>query len=255
MKQLLLITIIAVWNPCAAQNNKSIPGFLGSRNAVSIKLQPNFAPGALIQQLLSPTIGVTYERALSRRGSISVSAGMGAGTYNEEAFFGFDDRGNEIYMLDQAAQEEHRVLGYTGWITYKNSYISLSKSYYMLQTGSIAPQGKSFKFGLTYNFFRITDEDMEYLVEDDNLSRIKNPDKDYKTLRLLSFNVEFGSKRFFSKHLFFSKSFALNIPGNFWSTSSGKTFNNIDDFQETHLAFFFSKVQTFNFSFGLGAAF
>jgi len=257
IKQALFILGFFVCTFGMGQIQKSIPGFLGSRNAVSVEVMPNFALSEqMLQQFLSPAIGLTFERAMSRRGSLSISIGHSSGVLNEYAYMGFREsqyRNNSLYVY--IADEPKKVFSLDGWMHYRNNYVTVAKSYYRLKSGSIAPQGKFLKLGLTYQIFKITKEDFDYTIDDGSYSKRKNPGKQYKSLNMASFMIEFGSKRFISKHLFFQKAFSLNIPGNLWTTSRGKTYYNIDDYNETNLAFFLSKSQIFNFSLAFGAAF
>jgi hypothetical protein len=229
-----------------ANNGKSIPGYLGSKNAAAIKIQPNFALSEnLLRQLIRPSIGLTYERVINRRSSFTIGFGSSKNSIGDSAYYPFEDRGNYL-ILDNSVYPS----SYYGYINYNNTYLSISKSYYNLLSGSIAPMGFYTKIGYTLNLQKITEDNLSYKIGPN-----PNGNSQYKTQYTSSFNLEFGSKRFINKNIFIQKSIAFNLPFNFWSTSNYHNYNNIEDYNETNLNFYLSKARTLNLSIGVGAAF
>ena len=238
----LLLTIIGF-----ANNGKSVPGYLGSKNAVSLKFQSNVAVSDdFLSQLLRPSVGATYERVINRRSSLSLGFGNSKNRIYDYAYYPFlDNRYNDL-ILDNT----NSYTSLDGYVSYNNTYFNVSKSYYNLASGSIAPMGFYTKIGYTLNFQKITKDAMTYYI-----GANPNGNSLYKTQRTSSLNLEFGSNRFINKNIFIQKSIAFNLPFNFWSTSRDNVFNNIEDFNETYLNFYLSKARTFNISIGIGAAF
>jgi hypothetical protein len=229
-----------------ANNGKSNPGYLGSKNAVSFKIQPNFATSEdVIRQLIRPSLGLTYERVINRRSSFTIGFGNSKNSISAYAYYPFEDKGNYL-ILDNSVYPS----SYYGYINYNNTYLSISKSYYNLLSGSIAPMGFYTKIGYTLNLQKITEDNLSYKIGPN-----PNGNSQYKTQYTSSFNLEFGSKRFINKNIFIQKSIAFNLPFNFWSTSNYHNYNNIEDYNETNLNFYLSKARTLNLSIGIGAAF
>lgn len=253
MRRVFLILLIALPFSAWSQKGKSIPGYLGQRNTISLSLVPNIAPGQFIQQLINPALSISYERATSRRNSFYCSISSMTGYFDADVLDNYmDQQHDRLYVKVNGSSA--LIGGSDGTLTYNVKTISIDRGYYHSKSGSIAPQGKSFRLGLTYNMFKVTSDDLEYHTEHGAIS-FKNPNNDYKRHGMFSFNMEFGSRRFLTKHLFFRKSVSFNIPFNLWTAVRNTTFNNIEDFNETHLAFFVSKTQTLNVSIGIGAAF
>jgi len=255
MRKLLSISILSllpltIWS----QSGKSIPGYLGSRNALSLNIAPNVIPNdQFIQQLIDPTVSISYERATSRRNSFFLSIGTCTGSFNGDVPYNYLlNQHNKLYVKVNGTPTRIGLID--SLLLYNVKTISIGRCYYHLKSGSIAPQGKSLRLGLTYNIYKVLKDDLVYHTETGGIT-FMNPNNSYKSHGMLSFNMEFGSRRFITKHLFFRKSFSVNIPFNLWTAVRNQTFNNIEDFNETHLAFFISKVQTVNFSIGVGAAF
>jgi len=229
-----------------ANNGKSVPGYLGSKNAASIKIQPNFATSEdILRQLLRPSLGVTFERVINRRSSFTIAFGNSKNSISANAYYPFEDRGNYL-ILDNSVYKSY----YEGYLNYNNTYLSISKSYYNLLSGSIAPMGFYTKIGYTLNLQKITKDNLTYKIGPN-----PNGNSQYKTQYTSSINLEFGSKRFINKNIFIQKSVAFNLPFNFWTTSNYENYNNIEDYNETNLNFYLSKARTLNISIGVGAAF
>ncbi len=229
-----------------ASNGKSIPGYLGSKNAVAIKIQSNFAISEdLLRQLIRPSLGLTYERVINRRSSFTIGFGSSKNSIGVPTYYSFEERGNYL-ILDNSGYKSY----YEGYLNYNNKYLTISKSYYNLASGSIAPMGFYTKFGYTLNLQKITEDKFTYLIGTN-----PNGNTQYKTQFTSSINFEFGSKRFINKNIFIQKSIAFNLPFNFWSTSNYHNYTNIEDYNETNLNFYLSKTRTLNFSIGVGAAF
>jgi hypothetical protein len=235
-----------------AQAEKSIPGFLGSRNAVCIKVMPNIAFDHMFEsQLLSPSINLNIERAISRRGSLTFSIGKANNIITAGSYDRFTNVKNRLVVSSKNASV--KVDRLDGEVQYSNTYFSIAKSYYNLQSGSIAPQGKYFKVGYTLNLLKIKKDNLTYILEYGG--SLTHTDGKYKTRSLGSLNMETGSKRFISRHLFFQKAFAINIPFQFWGISRNNTFFNVEDYNESNLIAVVSVVQTLNVSLAFGYAF
>ncbi len=255
LKPYILPVFLLCFPAANAQVEKSVPGFLGSRNAVSIKVMPNLTfDSEFFTQLVNPNILVSYERAVSRRSSFTICAGRTRSLYSDDAVLRFkNSRKNELYITKSGKPVQ--VIGREGYLRYKNTTFSIAKSYYSLKKGSIAPQGKFFKLGLTFNLMKVEEDSFLYQLRNET-AKISNPGGNtYKTLGMGSANFEFGSKRFISTHLFFQKAFAFNVPFNLWMTSKYHTYYNVEDYNETNLYFLTSIVQTLNVSLAFGYAF
>jgi hypothetical protein len=230
---------------------KSIPGYKGSVNAVSFRVMPVLFN---IEQIIYPNIGFEYERAISRKTSITVSAGIAPGIMDGSQLRLFD---NQRPLRVSYNGVERNISTFTGSINYNNNFVSVSKAFYMLKSGSIAPQGKYLRMGLTLNQLKIKKENNTYgFIDNKSYTTFKNnTGVTYKSMNLTSFNLEFGSKRFISKSIFYQKSLAFNVPFNFWSASRNKTYYNIEDYNENALVMYISKIQTLNCSLSIGMAF
>ncbi len=253
-KPLVLTCIFCILTFHDMRAQKSVPGYLGSRNLVGIKVMPNISFDEMfVNQLLLPSINLNYEWVQSRRGSVSFSAGQANNILYEEHYARF--RGNENTLFVTVNNKLVKVKEYHGQLNYNNTYFSVSKSFYNLRSGSIAPQGKYFKMGLTINLMRIKKDQFEYTVEDNKSTKFTNPNETFKTLKLGSFNMEFGAKRFMGKHIFIQKALAVNMPFNFWTSSTSHAYYNLEDYNETNLIYAVSVAQTLNLSLALGYAF
>lgn len=246
----LMLLVLPVYSGLQAQNGKSIPGYFGARNAVSFVVSPNVSLSErLFDRLLNPYLGVNLERAINRRSSINIGFGTNSSWFNGYDYYRFTDYAEaDLYL------EGNSVGEFSGKLFYSNHYFSVSKSFYFLGAGSIAPQGKYFKMGLNWNFYKITKDQMGYYVYSKSKT-YSNPDSDFKTRTLGSFNMELGSKRFIGKNLFLQTAIAFNTPLNFWSTESGYDYRNINDFNESFIGYKLGYIQTCNISVSLGYAF
>lgn len=239
-----------------AQYRKSIPGYLGSKNAFAISVMPNIVSTATLFDLNQiPPLGLLYERAISRRGSLSFCLGLSSGVINMDAYKGFSyNRNNKLRVMVNGISRALEEMD--GRLSYKYQYYSVAKSYYMLRSGAIAPQGKYIKSGLTLYRYQIVRDDMSYRIYDGfKFETYTNPNGQFRQLLSGSFLLEFGAKRFLGKHVFYQKAIAVNIPFNFWESSQGKTYYNIDEYNEANLGLHLSKIQTFNLSLSIGMAF
>ena len=255
LKPYILPVFLLCFPAANAQVEKSVPGFLGSRNAVSIKVMPNLTfDSEFFTQLVTPNILISYERAISRRSSFTICAGQTRSLFGDDAVLRFrNSRRNKLYITK--AGKPVLVSDHEGYMRYRNTTLSIAKSYYSLKKGSIAPQGKFFKLGLTLNLIKLERDSFSYQLQGET-DRVYNPgNTTYNTMSMGSANFEFGSKRFISNHLFFQKGFAINIPFNVWMTSRNHSYYNIDDYNETNLYFLTSVVQTLNVSLAFGYAF
>ncbi len=246
IKKFILFVCFSINFYSFASNGKSIPGYLGSKNAAAIKIQSNLATSEdFLLQLLRPSIGISYERVLSRRGSITLGFGNSKNTIYSSSYYPFVENKNNRLAFSNTAYSSP----IEGSVEYRNTYFSIAKSYYNLASGSLAPLGFYTKIGYTLNLQKIIKDNMLYLIGSN-----PNGTSLYQTQYTSSLNLEFGSKRFINKNIFIQKSIAFNIPFNFWTTSNTR-FVNIEDFNETNLNFYLSKARTLNLSIGIGAAF
>ena len=235
-----------------AQYGKSVPGFLGAKNCISISLQPNINPSVdLLNQLVHPGKGLQYEIVTSRRGSVSVGYTVQNIKIDEYSYEAFDYKDNDLSIPNFNIYDRTR---YEGTIDINEKHFFIAKTYYHLSMGSIAPQGGYIRF--KYNMYsqKITDDQMEY---SNGTVHKKNPNGAalYKTQNMSSVGIELGRKRFINKNIFIEKSVAFNLPNNFWSTSSDQIYRNIEDFNETHMNYYMSKNRTLQFHISLGFAF
>jgi hypothetical protein len=226
-----------------AQTGKSIPGFLGSKNCISLTAKANFNPNSdLFLQLFSPSKGLQFERVTSRRGSVSFGYTNQNVTIDEYSYDAFHYKDNDLNI--------------PGWNSYNmtEKHFFIAKSYYHLGLGSIAPQGAYLRFKYNLYWQKITHDNMDY---GNGVTTKKNPNGNtlYKTQNTSSVGIEFGRKRFINKNIFIEKSVAFNFPSNFWHTSSDTPYSSIEDFNETHMNYYMSKNRTVQFQLSIGAAF
>ncbi|HEY1046325.1 MAG TPA: hypothetical protein VGF79_07795, partial [Bacteroidia bacterium] len=201
-----------------------------------------------------PMMNVSFEKATSRKSSITFSFGFKSGIVTESDYDRFKSRSNKLMVVYNG---DETLTFFNGDVRYNQSYFSLSKTFYLLRYGSIAPQGKFIRYGFSLHSYKINKDMMTYSYYDDQDQKISfsHPVDNYKSKKLGFINFEFGSMRFISKNFFIRKAVAFNLPLNFWRTTGNKTFNSIEDFNETNLGYFISNTQKINFSLGLGFAF
>jgi hypothetical protein len=247
---LLTLTFICI-SSALAESGKSVPGYFGARNAASLFVNPNISVGEkLVERLFKPDIGLSFERAVNRRASYTIAVGTNSGYFDENDYFRFFELLNNRIVIDNKELYEIQ-----GKIHYSNKFVSISKSFYSLRSGSIAPQGKYFKLGLKWNFFKITKDDLNYQMYDNVTSWYRNPETDFKTRILGTITSEFGAKRFLTKNIYVQRSIAFNLPLNFWLTGNYSSYENMNDYNESFLGYRLSYMQTFSFNISLGYAF
>jgi hypothetical protein len=251
-KFIALLLIVIAPNAIIAQNGKSIPGFLGSKNCISLTAQANVNPNMdFFLQLFSPSKGIQFERVTSRRGSVSFGYTNQNITIDEYSFDAFHYKDNDLFV---PAWNSYGYTSYKGRISFAENHFFIAKTYYHLALGSIAPQGAYMRFKYNLHWQKVTNDEMEY---GNGVTTKKNPNGNslYKTQNTSSFGLEFGRKRFFNKNLFIEKSVAFNLPNNFWHTSSDTKYSSIEDFNETHMNYYMSKNRTVQFHLSVGLAF
>lgn len=251
-KFIAFLAIVIAPAAIKAQTGKSIPGFLGSKNCISLTSKVNFNPNSdLFLQLFSPSKGLQFERATSRRGSVSFGFTNQKITIDEYSYDAFHYKDNDLNIPGWNA---YGYTSYKGNISINEKHFFIAKSYYHLGLGSIAPQGAYLRFKYNLYWQTITKDDMEY---GNGVTTKKNINGNnlYKTQNTSSVGIEFGRKRFINKNIFFEKSVAFNFPSNFWHTSSNTQYGSIEDFNETHMNYYMSKNRTVQFQLSIGAAF
>lgn len=247
MKKLLCLLIgISSVNWChATDSEKSIPGYMGARNTLCLKVMPDIPlKNNILLPLTHPSFVLSLERATNMKNSLVLSAGMTNGVLEPASYNLFNNKLNNHLEGVSSMQ---------GNLYYSNMFFSYSKSYYNSESGSIAPQGKYTRIGPTIGLVRIVKNDFTYRNNKDSLVEL-GPEV-YKNIFVASFGIEFGSKRFIYKKLFVNKSIAFNIPFTFWRAKKNRTFTNAADYHMSNLDYYLHRVQTINVSLGIGIAF
>jgi len=143
-KFIALLFIVIAPNAIIAQNGKSIPGFLGSKNCISLTAQANVNPNMdFFLQLFSPSKGIQFERVTSRRGSVSFGYTNQNITIDEYSFDAFQYKDNDLFV---PAWNSNGYTSYKGRISFAENHFFIAKTYYHLALGSIAPQGAYMRF-------------------------------------------------------------------------------------------------------------
>lgn len=248
MKHFLSITICLFFTIGVKANwGKSIPGYLGNRNVISLNILPNISSEA--HNL--PMMNLLIERATSRNTSYSFSFGHKIAIAKDYAINQFN-RDLEVYYDGKPIDTY-----FYGELKYRQNQLTISRTSYLSKYGSIAPLGKFIRLGYTLNIYKIIEDNMDYSLYSTTYQTVKfkNTENDFKARSFGVVNLEFGSMRFLSKQLFLRKAIAFNFPLNYLAKSTGAAFNNINDHNESKLALYIAKTQMFNFSFGIGYAF
>ena len=248
MKHLLTISIFLIFTTgIKANSGKSIPGYLGNRNVVSLNILPNIS----LQAHNFPMMNLSIERATSRKTSYSLSFGHKIAIVKDYSINQFSRDLQVIY------DGKPTYTNLDGELKYRQSQLTISRISYLSKYGSIAPMGKFIRFGYTLNLYKIIEDNMDYSLYTEfyQTVRFKNPENDFKTLNFGVLNLEFGSMRFLSRQLFVRKAMAFNFPLNYLGKFSGNTFNNINNHNESKLALYIAKTQMLNISLGIGYAF
>lgn len=238
-----------------AQKEKSVPGYLGKRNCLGLYGTFNLTTTKDFQnQIVQPEAGFEYEKVMNRRGAYVFSAGIRNGTMDkyslkpeerEHKFLSVID-GNKTYTL---SEEDGRQ-------SYSCNSISLSRVYYMLGRGAIAPQGKYLRLGVTWMFYKLKSDDMNYSYYNNFNQKIQvnNQDQDFKSMNKGFFAFELGSRRFFGNSVYFRKSLSVNIPFDFWADLGVREYNRITDYQEDMLHQYISNMNVLRLNLAIGIA-
>ncbi len=260
MKKIILFTInIVAFNYCFSQY-KSVPGYMGVKNCVSIGTKHHviFNDENFIQNLVfQPSIEFSYDRTLNRRSTI----GFTYGNHNfiikgNSAMAKFEFRSTLKFEVDNELVNVYTTN--KGNTKFTNNYFTFYKTYFMKKRGAIAPMGKYFKLGLTANFFKIKEDNNIYTYRDPNTEKqeeYKNTNTTWNAGQLYVANFEFGNRTFLSKNIFFNKSIGLNFPVNFYTTSQENFYQNESDYNEQFVKYYFTRMQAFNLNFSIGYAF
>lgn len=233
---------------------KSIPGFLGKRNLVSL----NYIGGIVKKDPFTnynqyytqnPNLQLSYERVLNRKKSILLSISHGGFKVSNSYLY-------DIYSLEKIIQNGKAYEIYDGTIDFNVTSFHLSSHIYMRNKGALAPLGKYFVYGFSHSLINIKKTDLLYY--DNSNNPLKLPNISHSSISLNTFFIGFGSKRFISNNIFINKMIQFNLPLNFYSS----TFNTdyITPVQRVDLEnniakFAFSRQNTLNFSIGVGTTF
>lgn len=220
---------------------KSVPGYLGKKNLLSLTFKPglDMASNEQIYYLKKPIIGFEFEHVLDRRGSFN--AGIYYGKW--DAKNGFEDFGKATLKINN-----FRIDYMSGNIVYSALQTYVSKSYYFKGRFGLAPLGKYFKMGLNLNLLKVNDNQMSY-----NVSYNSDNEKN-KFVVSPRFHIELGSKRFFDKQLFFQHGLEFAIPFNFYRVKE-ENYKNPEDYNNALLPRYANSRQTITYKLALGFAF
>jgi hypothetical protein len=255
LKYIPLILLFSIQGFVLGQ--KSIPGFLGKKNCLSI----NYIGGIVKRAYLStpdgyfskkPNLQITFERVLNRKKTVLFSISNGGFKADNESLFDiFDSEAirekGKTYFIDENG----------GKIDFNVTSFHLSSQVYFRNNGAVAPLGKYFVYGLSHSIINIKEVNVLY-SENYTIPSVKLTKIDHTSTSLSTFFIGFGSKRFIDNNIFINKMIQFNLPLNFYTpnvnqyaykpTLRGDLENNIAKFA-------FSRQNTLNFSVGVGAAF
>lgn len=254
LKYIPLILLFSI--PSFVIGQKSIPGYLGKKNCLSI----NYIGGIVKRDYLSTTDGyfskkpnlqLTFERVLNRKKTILLSVSNGGFRVDNEYLF-------DIFDSEDVRHNNKTYYVYEGLIDFNVTSIHLSSQVYFRGNGAVAPLGKYFTYGFSHSIINI--KEVELLYSDYNSPPTQLPKLNHTSTSLSTFFIGFGSKRFIDNSIFINKMIQFNLPFNFYTpniasyqsipqpTLRGELENNIAKFA-------FSRQNTLNFSLGIGAAF
>lgn len=246
MRHAALITLLfmGVSSLLGLENRqKIVPGFLGSRHSIRAGIAPSF--GEFIRPFAE------YEYVTSRRNSWtfqvvsstfelnpdqieSAYTTSGTGVYLDPM-----DRGSRIYLREGGIQARYKTF-------------LLARNRYYLNKGSIAPQGKYFRYGL---LFSVINFENDMIFEDLKLNPNRYSHRSSGKRETLFFQFELGVKRFISKNLFINQSITFNVPYSFWSGYETVSYEDIKLYGGNALEMIHHSRNTFNLSLSLGFAF
>jgi hypothetical protein len=255
LKYIPLILLFSIQGFVLGQ--KSIPGFLGKKNCLSInyiggivKKDPLVSHGQYYTQ--NPNLQITFERVLNRKKTILFSVSNGGFRVDNEYLFDiFDSEAirekGKTYFIDENG----------GKIDFNVTSFHLSSQVYFRNNGAVAPLGKYFVYGLSHSIINIKEVNLLY-SENYTIPSVKLTKIDRTSTSLSTFFIGFGSKRFIDNNIFINKMIQFNLPLNFY-TPNVNQYSNIPtlrgDLENNIVKFAFSRQNTLNFSVGVGAAF
>jgi len=255
LKYIPFILIISI--PVFLIGQKSIPGYLGKKNCLSlnyiggiVKKDPFVSHDQYYSQ--NPNLQITFERVLNRKKTILLSVSNGGFRVDNEYLFDiFDSEAirekGKTYFIDENG----------GKIDFNVTSFHLSSQVYFRNNGAVAPLGKYFVYGLSHSIINIKEVNLLY-SENYTIPSVKLTKIDRTSTSLSTFFIGFGSKRFIDNNIFINKMIQFNLPLNFY-TPNVNQYSNIPtlrgDLENNIVKFAFSRQNTLNFSVGVGAAF
>jgi hypothetical protein len=252
LKYIPLILLFSIQGFVLGQ--KSIPGFLGKKNCLSInyiggivKKDPLVSHGQYYSQ--NPNLQITFERVLNRKKTILFSVSNGGFRADNEYLYDLFD-GNMVRSNGKSYYVDE------GLIDFNVTSFHLSCQVYFRNNGAVAPLGKYFVYGLSQSIINIKEVDLYY--RDYSSPPVKLPKIAHTSTSLSTFFIGFGSKRFIDNNIFINKMIQFNLPLNFYSPPLEQgSFIAIprSDLEKSIAKFAFSRQNTLNFSVGVGAAF
>jgi hypothetical protein len=254
LKYIPFILIISI--PVFLIGQKSIPGYLGKKNCLSlnyiggiVKKDPFVSHDQYYSQ--NPNLQITFERVLNRKKTILLSVSNGGFRVDNEYLY-------DIFDGDAVKYNNKNYYINSGMIDFKVTTIQLSSQVYFRGNGAIAPLGKYFAYGFSQSFINIKEVNLFYT--DYNSSPIKLPKTTHTTTSLSTFFIGFGSKRFLDNNIFINKMIQFNLPFNLYSPPL-EPYQVVptpvlrSDLENDIVKFAFSRQNTLNFTLGIGAAF
>ena len=119
-KFIALFLIVIAPEAISAQNGKSIPGFLGAKNCISLTAQANINPNMdFLIQLFSPSKGIQFERVTSRRGTVSFGFTNQKITIDDYSYDAFHYKDNDLSV---PAWNSNDYTSYKGKISFAENH-------------------------------------------------------------------------------------------------------------------------------------
>ena len=146
--------------PSFVIGQKSIPGYLGKKNCLSV----NYIGGLFKRDYLGTTDGyfskkpnlqLTFERVLNRKKTILLSLSNGGFRVDNEYLF-------DIFDSEDVRNNNKTYYVYEGLIDFNVTSIHLSSQVYFRGNGAVAPLGKYFAYGFTHSFINIKESNLYY---------------------------------------------------------------------------------------------
>lgn len=243
--------------PSFVIGQKSIPGYLGKKNCLSlnyiggiVKKDPLVSHDQYYSQ--NPNLQITFERVLNRKKTILLSVSNGGFRVDNEYLY-------DLFDNDGIIHDDGKFYTiYDGVIDFNVTSFHLSCQVYFRNNGAVAPLGKYFVYGLSQSIINIKEVDVLYSMN--SSTRVKLPNITHTSTSLSTFFIGFGSKRFIDNSIFINKMIQFNLPLNFYTPQLEERFmlaNVIPrgDLENKIAKLAFSRQNTLNFSIGIGAAF